>query len=109
MTTGAELKERGMRRAAANPQRAPYLEVAREAALASIKVLSLDVPEVSMNEVWLTLLVWGFDIEEFSNLIGPGAPGSVFRDGNWDCTGRAVKQTVNPRSHNRLVLVWRLK
>ena len=108
--TGAELKRRGMKRAAENPDRSGYLEAAREAAWASIELLDLDPPEVSMNEVWLTLCFWGFDIKTYRGWLG-NAAGSVFKGndgGGWKFTGRRVHADY-PDDHMNELKIWKPK
>jgi hypothetical protein len=103
--TGQELKDRGIKRAAENPDRKPFLAVAREAAWASIKLLNLDPPEVSMNEVWLVLeAFWDFDRAQFRADLG-NAAGAVFKCGRWEWTGRRVNAWV-PEGHMNELRVW---
>jgi hypothetical protein len=107
---GEALKERGMKRAADNPARSPYLEVMRLAAL--------EAPDrhtgITIEDAYDVLLAdpqrWGvWTWEEMNALLG-NAAGSVFKlkaDG-WKPTGRTRKARLNPSNHARKHDVWRI-
>lgn len=108
LTEGEVLKEKGMKRAAENPARSPYLELVRDAALT--------VPErftgITIEDAYCVLMTeeWGpWDPEELAELLGGAAGSWAKRKGDgWKPTGRTRKAVLNPKNHARKHEVWRM-
>ena len=106
---GQARKERGMDRAATNPDREPYLEIMRLAALqAPDRYTGITIEDA--YDVLTSAGSWGiWTWEEMNAYLGPAA-GSVFIKGDgWVATGKRRYARLNPLNHAREHKVWRLR